>query len=57
MRLLAALELNTKVITNLTELVRLLRPSGSIHWIHPQNMHGTLKYIFNWEVHRVDTVV
>ena len=57
MRLFAALELNTKVITNLTELVRRLRPSGAIHWIHPQNMHVTLKYIGNWEVHRVDTLV
>jgi len=57
MRLFAALELNTKVITNLTELVRRLRPCGAIHWIHPQNMHVTLKYIGNWEVHRVDTLV
>ena len=57
MRLFAALELNTKVITNLTELVRRLRPSGAIHWIHPQNMHVTLKYIGNWEVHRVDALV
>lgn len=57
MRLFAALELNTKVITNLTELVRRLRPSGAIHWIHPRNMHVTLKYIGNWEVHRVDALV
>lgn len=57
MRLFAALELNTKVITNLTELVRRLRPSGPIQWVHPQNMHVTLKYIGNWEVHRVDELV
>lgn len=57
MRLFVALELNTKVITNLTELVRRLRPSGPIQWVHPRNMHVTLKYIGDWEVHRVDELV
>ena len=57
MRLFSALELNTKVITNLTELVRRLRPCGPIRWVHPQSMHVTLKYIGDWEVHRVDELV
>jgi len=57
MRLFVALELNTKVITNLTELVRRLRPCSPIQWVHPQNMHVTLKYIGDWEVHRVDELV
>ena len=57
MRFFAALELDTKVIANLTELVHRLRPCGAIHWSHPQNMHLTLKYIGDWEVHRVDVLV
>ena len=57
MHLFAALELDTKVIANLTELVHRLRPCGAIHWSHPQNMHLTLKYIGDWEVHRVDVLV
>ena len=57
MNLFTALELDTKVIANLTELVHRLRPCGAIHWSHPQNMHLTLKYIGDWEVHRVDVLV
>ena len=45
MRLFVALDLNTKVIANLTELVRRLAPMAPIHWVHPRNMHVTLKYI------------
>lgn len=57
MRLFTALELNTKVIQNLTELVRRLRPCAPVRWVHPQNMHVTLKYIGEWPVHRLDEVV
>lgn len=57
MRLFVALELNTKVIENLTELVRRLRPFGRVGWVHPRNMHVSLKYIGEWKVHRVDEVV
>ncbi len=57
MRLFTALELNAKVIANLTELVRRLQPYAPIRFVHPQNMHVTLKYIGQWEVHRVDEVV
>lgn len=57
MRLFAALELDTKVIANLTELVHRLRPCGAIYWSHPQSMHLTLKYIGDWAVHRVDVLV
>ena len=45
MRLFAALELNSKVVANVTELVRRLRPVAPVRWVHPQNMHLTLKYV------------
>ncbi len=57
MRLFAALELNSKVITNLTELVRRLSPISPVMWIHPQNMHVTLKYIGEWDEHRLDDII
>lgn len=57
MRLFVALDLNTKVIANLTELVRRLAPMAPIHWVHPRNMHVTLKYIGEWDEDRLDEVV
>jgi len=57
MRLFTALELNTKVVQNLTELVRRLRPCAPIRWVHPQNMHVTLKYIGDWPVSRLEELV
>ena len=57
MRLFVALDLNSKVIANLTELVRRLAPLAPIRWVHPRNMHITLKYIGEWEEDRVDAVV
>ncbi len=57
MRLFTALELNAKVIQNLTELVRRLRPCAPIKWVHPQNMHVTLKYIGDWQVGRLEELV
>ena len=56
MRLFVALEPNTKVIANLTELVRRLAPMAPIRWVHPRNMHVTLKYIGEWEEDRLDLV-
>lgn len=57
MRLFVALELNSKVITNLTELVRRLRSYAPIAWVHPQNMHVTLKYIGEWPDEKLDRVI
>jgi 2'-5' RNA ligase len=57
MRLFTALELNSKVVGNLTELVRRLRPYAPIRWVHPQNMHVTLKYIGEWPGGRAEEVV
>jgi RNA 2',3'-cyclic 3'-phosphodiesterase len=57
MRLFVALELNAKVIQNLTELVRRLRPYAPVKWVHPQNMHVTLKYVGDWQVHRLEELV
>ena len=57
MRLFVALDLNTKVIANLTELVRRLAPIVPIRWVHPRNMHVTLKYIGEWDEDRLDDVI
>ncbi len=56
MRLFVALEPSTKVITNLTELVRRLAPMAPVRWVHPRNMHVTLKYIGEWDEGRLDQV-
>ena len=57
MRLFVALELNPKVIANLTELVRRLGPYALLRWVHPQNMHVTLKYVGDWQVNRLDELI
>ncbi len=57
MRLFAALELNSKVIANLTELVRRLQPISPVRWVNPHNMHVTLKYIGEWDEERLDDIV
>lgn len=57
MRLFAALELNAKVIANMTELVRRLRPTAGVQWVHPRNMHVSLKYIGEWPARRLDSVI
>ena len=57
MRLFVALDLNAKVVGNVTELVRRLAPMAPIRWVHPRNMHVTLKYIGDWDEDRLDDVV
>jgi len=57
MRLFVALEPNVKVVANLTELVRRLRPVAPIRWVRPQNMHVTLKYIGDWREDRLEAVL
>ncbi|MBI1354360.1 MAG: RNA 2',3'-cyclic phosphodiesterase [Acidobacteria bacterium] len=57
MRLITALELNSKVVANLTELVRRLRPVAPVRWVHPQNMHVTLKYVGDWPESRLDVLL
>ena len=57
MRLFTALELNSKVVTNLTELVRRMGPVAPIRWVNPQNMNVTLKYIGEWPAGRLETLV
>ena len=57
MRLFAALELNAKVIANLTDLVHRLGPISPVTWIHPENMHVTLKYIGDWDENRLDDLI
>lgn len=57
MRLFVALDLNSRVVTNLTELVHSLAPMAPVRWVHPKNMHLTLKYIGDWEVERLEEVI
>jgi 2'-5' RNA ligase len=57
MRLFVALEPNSKVVANLTELVRRLGPVAPIQWIHPRNVHLPLKYIGETPKKGVDAVI
>ncbi len=57
MRLFVALELNTRVIANLTDLILRLDPMSPVRWVHPQNMHLTLKYISEWKESRLPEVL
>lgn len=57
MRLFVALEPNTKIIASLTELVRRLAPMAPVRWVHPRNMHVTLKYIGEWDQSRLHQVI
>lgn len=57
MRLFTALELNSKVVSNLTELVRRMGPVAPIRWVNPQNMNVTLKYVGEWPAGRLETLV
>ncbi len=57
MRLFVALEPNSKVVANLTELVRRLGPVSPIQWVHPRNMHLTLKYIGDTPKKGIDAVI
>lgn len=56
MRLFVALEPSPKVIQSLTELVRRLAPMAPVRWVHPRNMHLTLKYIGEWDESRLDQI-
>lgn len=57
MRLIVALDLNSKVIASLTELVQRLAPMAPVRWVHPRDMHITLKYIGKWDERRLDDVI
>lgn len=57
MRLFVALELNSRVIASLTELVHRLAPIAPVRWVHPRNMHVTLKYIGEWDEDRLEDVI
>ena len=57
MRLFVAIELNSKVIANLTELVRRLGPVAPVRWVHPQHMHVTLKYVGDFPAAKLDRLV
>lgn len=57
MRLFVALEPNSRTVTALTELVRRLAPMAPMRWVHPSNMHVSLKYIGEWDERRLDEVI
>lgn len=57
MHLFVALDLNHKVIANLTELMQRLAPMAPIRWVHPRNLHVTLKYIGQWDESRLEQVI
>jgi 2'-5' RNA ligase len=57
MRLFVALEPNSKVVANLTELIRRLGPVAPIQWVHPRNVHLPLKYIGDTPTKGVDAVI
>lgn len=57
MRLFVALDANPKIRTALTELAQGLAPIAPVRWVHPQNMHVTLKYIGDWDERRLDDVI
>ncbi len=57
MRLFVAIEPDPRARTNLTELVRRLAPMAPMRWVHPQNLHVSLKYIGDWDENRLDEVV
>ena len=41
----------------MTELVHSLAPMAPVRWVHPKNMHLTLKYIGEWDLDRLDDVI
>ena len=57
MRLFVALEPNSKVVANLTELVRRLGPVAPVRWVHPRNVHLPLKYIGETPKKDIDAII
>ena len=53
MRLFTAIDLPDEVLTNLERLLRILKPSASIKWSPPDNMHVTTKFIGEWPEERL----
>jgi 2'-5' RNA ligase len=57
MRLFTGLDLPDDVVGNLEELTRRLKPSASIAWSPPSNLHITTKFIGEWKEERLPELV
>jgi 2'-5' RNA ligase len=56
MRLFAGLDLPQDVVRNLEQLLDQIRPTATISWSPPSNLHITTKFIGEWPEERVDEV-
>jgi 2'-5' RNA ligase len=54
MRLFTGIDLPAEVVTNLENLLVLLKPAASINWSPPENLHVTTKFIGEWPDDRLD---
>jgi RNA 2',3'-cyclic 3'-phosphodiesterase len=54
MRLFVGLDLPPAVVSHLEQLLKRLRPTASIHWSPPENLHITTKFIGEWPEDRLD---
>ena len=54
MRLFTGLDLSPEVVSNLENLLDLLRPTARIKWSPPRNLHITTKFIGHWPDERLD---
>lgn len=53
MRLFAAIDLPSDVLTNLEDLLQRLKPSAQINWSPPRTLHITTKFIGEWPEERL----
>jgi 2'-5' RNA ligase len=56
MRLFAAIDLSSEVLSNLERLIGQLRPNARIGWSRPENLHITTKFIGEWPEDRLEEV-
>ncbi len=54
MRLFTGLDLPEKLVANLEELLRRLKPTARINWSPPANLHVTTKFIGEWPEDRLE---
>ncbi len=53
MRLFTAIDLPQEIVATLTALLARLKPTASINWSPPQNLHITTKFIGEWHEDRL----
>lgn len=53
MRLFTGIDLSAEVVTNLERLLEQLRPTASLKWSPPSNLHITTKFIGEWPQERL----